>query len=202
MFTVEPQELAGPTNPFPAICLQVTKHDGDSSDNLPSHTVLKLNGARFSGRKVMGIPHVANCCWLKPSQENFKWDLEPIEQFLKQGLCMTTILTNAKSGPGWRTARHFNAIGQIQGLKKSAQLGYTVGEMTCSKGGSDSLIPKSALPLSLKLCKVKEGPYQNFWKLNIFWPCLKPRFCTEASISQRQPHLASSSSPNLGLCNL
>lgn len=33
---------------------------GDSSDNLPSHKSLKLNGAWLSGRRVTGIPHGAD----------------------------------------------------------------------------------------------------------------------------------------------
>lgn len=33
---------------------------GDSSDNLPSHKILKLNGAWLSGRRVTGIPHGAD----------------------------------------------------------------------------------------------------------------------------------------------
>lgn len=39
---------------------------------------------------------------------------------------MATMVTNAGGGPGWRTARHFNAIGPIKGLRKSVQLGYMI----------------------------------------------------------------------------
>lgn len=57
---VQPQKLAGITDSFPAISLQVTKHDGDGSDNLPSPQILQLNGARLSGGRVTGVPCVAD----------------------------------------------------------------------------------------------------------------------------------------------
>lgn len=54
------RKLTGLHDPFPVICLRVTKQVCDSSDNLPSHKILKPNGAWLSGRRVTGIPHFAH----------------------------------------------------------------------------------------------------------------------------------------------
>lgn len=53
------RKLTGLGDPFPAIRFRVTEHDGDSSVNILGHKILKVNGARLSGRRVTGTPHVA-----------------------------------------------------------------------------------------------------------------------------------------------
>lgn len=78
-------------HPFPVICLRVTKHGSDSSDNLPNHRILKPNGAWLSGRRVTGVPHVSDSA--AGCNQNSKWDVGPVETFRKQGLCTATYMT-------------------------------------------------------------------------------------------------------------
>lgn len=89
------RKLTGLTDPFPVIHLRVTKHDGDSSDNIPGHKILKLNGAWLPGRRGTGIPG-ADSALCAATQESFKQDSEWGEQ---QDLCSTATLINANSWP-------------------------------------------------------------------------------------------------------
>lgn len=42
----------GLTDAFPVIHLRTTQHDGDSSDNISGHKILKLNGSGLPWRRV------------------------------------------------------------------------------------------------------------------------------------------------------
>lgn len=91
---------------------------------------------------MAGAPHaVGSATSCNQPQESLKRGSEPSDQFGKQSLCTGSVLTRVSGGPGWRTARGLNAVGQIKGWRRSAESGSTGENAACARAGANSWSP-------------------------------------------------------------